>query len=158
MRKLIYQVSMDLYMKYWSIFKCNNIVIGLEIIHVWSCIWQFSNQLFWDAKIKSLIWELVIYVSMSLAIFESPLIRFVFNHRNLFSNKELIGKYKLFFYRKSKLISQKTILLEEADFLRFLKFLHKQRQWKNLTKSWKKDPYRLLTRVPRLSAMYLKIS
>ena len=37
---------------------------------------------------------------MSLAIFESPLIRFVFNHRNLFSNKELIGKYKLFFLQE----------------------------------------------------------
>ena len=48
--------------------------------------------------------------------------------------------------------------MEVADFLQFLKFLHKQRLWKNLTKSWKKDPYRLLTRVPRLSAMYLKIS
>ena len=84
--------------------------------------------------------------------------RFVFNHRNLFSNTELIGKYILFFCRKSMPISQKMIPLEEVDFLRFLKFLHKQRLWKNLTKSWKKDHYRLRTRVPRLSATYLKIS
>ena len=74
------------------------------------------------------------------------------------STKTCLLYCRIIFCRKSKPISQKMILLEEVDFLQFLKFLHKQRLWKNLTKSWKKDHYRLLTRVPRLSAMYLKIS